>query len=426
MPPSEPDFAMLQAFATSLGIGLLIGLERERQPDIKAGVRTFALVCLLGCLAALLTQTTGNSWILAAGFISVAAMMITALATDPLENGDPGTTSIVALLVCYALGAIVWYGHTSLAVMLGIITTVLLYFKHQLHDMTQRLTPTDILSMLQFGVLSLVILPLLPNQDFGPYLALNPHHIWWMVVLISGISLAGYTALRLVGTRHGAILLGIFGGLVSSTATTIIFSRHARQKTALVPVAGVIVLLASLVVMVRIGFVASLIAPPLIAPLARVLGSGLLLGLLAALWIWQQHRNGSEVLPMPEINNPTEIKTALTFGTLYALILVLSAWLKDIAGNQGLYLLALISGLTDVDAITLSALRLFGAAQLSTDQAVTTITLALLSNLVFKSGLIVVLGGSALARRTLFGMLAVAIGLIISLLSLVDARMMPI
>jgi len=409
---------MLQAFATSLGIGLLIGLERERQPDIKAGVRTFALVCLLGCLAALLTQTTGNSWILAAGFISVAAMMITALATDPLENGDPGTTSIVALLVCYALGAIVWYGHTSLAVMLGIITTVLLYFKHQLHDMTQRLTSTDILSMLQFGVLSLVILPLLPNQDFGPYLALNPHHIWWMVVLISGVSLAGYPALRLVGTRHGAILLGIFGGLVSSTATTIIFSRHARQKTALVPVAGVIVLLASLVVMVRIGFVAALIAPPLIAPLARVLGSGLLLGLLAALWVWQQHRNGNEVLPMPEINNPTEIKTALTFGTLYALILVLSAWLKDIAGNQGLYLLALISGLTDVDAITLSALRLFGAAQLSTDQAVTTITLALLSNLVFKSGLIVVLGGSALARRTLFGMLAVAIGLIISLLSI--------
>ncbi len=416
MPTSDPSYAMLQAFATSLGIGLLIGLERERQPGVKAGVRTFALVCLLGCLAALLTQTTGNSWILATGFISVAAMMITALATDPLENGDPGTTSVVALLVCYALGAIVWYGHASLAVMLGITTTVLLYFKHQLHDMTQRLTPTDILSMLQFGVLSLVILPLLPNQDFGPYLALNPHHIWWMVVLISGVSLAGYTALRLVGTRHGAILLGIFGGLVSSTATTVIFSRHARQKAALVPVAGVVVLLATLVVMLRIGFVASLIAPPLIASLARVLGSGLLLGLLAALWVWRQHRDGNEALPMPEINNPTEIKTALTFGALYALILVLSAWLKDIAGSQGLYLLALISGLTDVDAITLSALRLFGIAQLTKDQAVTTITLALLSNLVFKSGLIVVLGGSALARRTLFGMLAVAGGLIIGLL----------
>lgn len=416
MPTSDPSYAMLQAFATSLGIGLLIGLERERQPGVKAGVRTFALVCLLGCLAALLTQTTGNSWILATGFISIAAMIITALATDPLENGDPGTTSVVALLVCYALGAIVWYGHASLAVMLGIITTVLLYFKHQLHDITRRLTPTDILSMLQFGVLSLVILPLLPNQNFGPYLALNPHHIWWMVVLISGISLAGYTALRLVGTRHGAILLGIFGGLVSSTATTVIFSRHARQKAALVPVAGVVVLLATLVVMLRIGFVASLIAPSLIASLARVLGSGLLLGLLAALWVWRQNRDGNEALPMPEINNPTEIKTALTFGAIYALILVLSAWVKDIAGSQGLYLLALISGLTDVDAITLSALRLFGAAQLTKDQVITTITLALLSNLVFKSGLIVVLGGSALARRTFFGMLAVAGGLVIGLL----------
>jgi len=417
MPPFDPDYATLQAFATSLGIGLLIGLERERQPDIKAGLRTFALVGLLGCLAALLTQTTGNSWILAAGFISIAAMMITSLATDPLDNGDPGTTSVVALLVCYTLGAIVWYGHASLAVMLGIITTMLLYFKPQLHDMTLRLTPKDILSMLQFGVLSLVILPILPNQNFGPYLALNPHHIWWMVVLISGVSLAGYTALRLVGTRHGAILLGIFGGLVSSTATTVIFSRHARQKASLIPVAGVIVLLATLIVMVRIGFIAALISPPLIAPLAHVLGSGLLMGLLAVWWVWrQQHRDSNETPPMPEINNPTEIKTALTFGALYALILVLSAWLKDIAGNGGLYLLALISGLTDVDPITLSALRLFDAAQLSTHQTVTTITLALLSNLVFKSGLIVVLGGPALARRTMFGMLAVAIGLIIGLL----------
>lgn len=417
MPSFDPNYATLQAFAISLGIGLLIGLERERQPHIKAGLRTFALVSLLGCLAALLAQTTGNSWILAAGFISIAAMMITSLATNPLENDDPGTTSVVALLVCYALGAIVWYGHISLAVMLSIITTVLLYFKHQLHDLTRRLTPTDILSVLQFGVLSLVILPILPNQDFGPYSALNPQHIWWMVVLISGISLAGYAALRLVGTRHGAILLGIFGGLVSSTATTIIFSRHARQKAALVPVAGVIVLLATLVVMLRIGFVVLLIAPPLIAPMAGILGSGLVLGLLAAGWVWrQQHRDGNEALPMPEISNPTEIKTALTFGGFYALILVLSAWLKDIADSQGLYLLALISGLTDVDAISLSALRLFDSAQLGANQAVTTLVLALLSNLVFKTGIIMVLGGNALARRTWFGMLAVAIGLIIGLL----------
>ncbi|MFZ3222570.1 MAG: MgtC/SapB family protein, partial [Rugosibacter sp.] len=132
MPTIEPSYVILQAFATSLGIGLLIGLERERQPDVKAGLRTFALVSLLGCLTALLAQTTANPWLLAAGLLSIAIMMIASFATNPLDNGDPGTTSVVALMVCYTLGALVWYGHASLAVMLGIATTALLYFKHQL------------------------------------------------------------------------------------------------------------------------------------------------------------------------------------------------------------------------------------------------------------------------------------------------------
>ncbi|MCK9989798.1 MAG: MgtC/SapB family protein [Rugosibacter sp.] len=411
MPLLDPTYETLQAFATSLGIGLLIGLERERQPNIKAGLRTFALVGLLGCLTALLAQTTASPWLLAAGLLSIAIMMITSFATDPLDSGDPGTTSVVALMVCYALGAIVWYGHASLAVMLGIATTALLYFKHQLHDITQRLTHTDILSVLQFGVLSLVILPILPNQSFGPYLALNPHHIWWMVVLISGVSLAGYTALRLIGTHHGATLLGLFGGLVSSTATTVIFSRHARQNAALVPVARMIVLLASMVVIVRLNFVAALIAPSLWLPLAKVLGSGLLVGIIVALWSrYQQRQTNGKNLPMPNIANPTELKTAITFGAMYALILVLSAWLKDIAGSQGLYFLALASGLTDVDAITLSALRMLNANSITQTQAITTITLALLANMAFKCGLIIVLGGRELARHTLPGMLAIAAG----------------
>ena len=416
MPTIEPSYVILQAFATSLGIGLLIGLERERQPDVKAGLRTFALVSLLGCLTALLAQTTANPWLLAAGLLSIAIMMITSFATDPLDNGDPGTTSVVALMVCYTLGALVWYGHASLAVMLGIATTALLYFKHQLHDITHRLTHTDILSVLQFGVLSLVILPILPNHSFGPYLALNPQHIWWIVVLISGVSLAGYIALRFVGTRHGATLLGLFGGLVSSTATTVIFSRHARQNAALVPVASVIVLLASMVVIVRINFVAALISPSLWLPLAKVLGCGLLVGIVIAGWSWHKQRQterqtNGKILPMPDINNPTELKTAITFGAMYALILILSAWLKDIAGSQGLYFLALASGLTDVDAITLSALRMTNANSLTQTQAVMTITLAMLANMAFKCGLIIVIGGRELARRTLPGMLAIAAGI---------------
>ena len=256
------DLSNVEAFAVSLGIGLLIGLERERKPGAKAGLRTFALTAMLGCLAALLNEKSGG-WLLAVGLLMVAAMMIVALARDPQDNGDPGTTSVVALMLCYGLGALVWYGHATLAVMIAITTTVLLYFKGQLQVVTRSLTHKDLLSILQFAVLSLVVLPILPDRDFGPYLALNPHQVWWMVVLISGLSLAGYAALRFVGNRHGAPLLGFFGGLVSSTATTMIFARHARSDTSLTDTATLVILIANLVVTVRLGIVALVLAPSL-------------------------------------------------------------------------------------------------------------------------------------------------------------------
>jgi len=414
---AEAGYETLQAFATSIGIGLLIGLERERQSDIKAGLRTFALVGLLGCISALLAQTTDSGWILAAGLVAIAAMMITAHVSDPLDTGDPGTTSVVALMVCYALGAMVWFGYTSTAVMLAIATTILLYFKAELHGISKSLTHIDLLSILQFGVLALVILPILPDRSFGPYQALNPHNIWLMVVLISGVSLAGYAALRLVGAQHGAALIGLFGGFASSTATTMIFARHARAHVDLARTAMVVILLANIVVMVRLGLLCFVVAPELAGSLLGVLGGGIVLGTVATLWGWRQLESG-DALPLPKVTNPTEIKTALTFGGLYALILVLSAWLQDVAGNRGLYLLALASGLTDVDAIVLSSLRMFGMDKLTAVQTITAITLATLANLAFKTGLVVAIGGAALARRTLPGLAAIAVGLVGGLLLL--------
>jgi len=412
---AEPGYETLQAFATSIGIGLLIGLERERQSDLKAGLRTFALVGMLGTLSALLAQITDSGWILAAGLLAVASMMIAAHVSDPLDSGDPGTTSVVALMVCYALGAAVWFGYTSIAVMLAIATTLLLYFKAQLHGISKSLTHIDLLSILQFGVLSLVILPILPDRDFGPYLALNLHNIWWMVVLISGVSLAGYAALRLTGAQHGASLIGLFGGLVSSTATTMIFARHARANSDLGRTAMVVILLANIVVMVRLGVLCFAVAPELVGRLLGILGGGIVFGVAATLWGWRQLPEGDS-LPMPNVTNPTEIRTALTFGAIYALVLVLAAWLQDVAGSRGLYLLALASGLTDVDAITLSALRMHGMDKLTAVQTVTAITLATLSNLAFKTGLVLAVGGAGLARRTLPGLGAIAVGLVGGLL----------
>lgn len=404
-------YQSVQAFAVSLGIGLLIGLERERKPDAKAGLRTFALTAVLGCLAALLAEQAESGWIIAVGLLMVAGMMIVAQARDPLDDGDPGTTSVVAMMVCYGLGALVWFEQATLAVMLAITVTVLLYFKAQLQGVTRSLTPKDLISILQFGVLSLVVLPILPNQDYGPYNALNPHQIWWMVVLISGLSLAGYAALRIVGNRHGAPLLGFFGGLVSSTATTMVFARNAREDIQLTATATLVILIANLVVTVRLGIVAVVLAPSLFVPLASVLGIGLLLGLAVALFRWRTLTAGGD-LPMPEVKNPTEIRTALSFGLLYGVVLLLAAWLQDIAGSQGLYLVALASGLTDVDAITLSTLRLFNQQTLNAAPAVTAIGLAVLSNLAFKSGLVIAIGGKTLAKSVLPGLAAIGVGFI--------------
>ena len=165
----------LPQFLTSLAIGLLIGLERERNPSAKAGLRTFTLVSLLGTLAAMLSEQIDLPWLLIAGWVIVGAMIIGAYASSPTEEGDPGTTTVAALLVCYGLGALIWYQQATLAVMLAVGTTTLLYFKPELRGMTQRLTRRDLVSILQFSVLTFVILPILPNENFGPYDAFNPH-----------------------------------------------------------------------------------------------------------------------------------------------------------------------------------------------------------------------------------------------------------
>jgi uncharacterized membrane protein (DUF4010 family) len=310
--------------------------------------------------------------------------------------------------VCYSLGALIWLGYPTLAVMLGVITTMLLYFKPELRGLSQSLTRQDLLSILQFAALSFVILPVLPDQNYGPYNALNPHQIWLMVVLISGISLAGYVALRLTGGRHGVLLLGLFGGLVSSTATSMVYARHARDP-GMLQLAAVVILTANLVVPVRLTVLAGVVSPAIVPLLAPVLGAALLCGAIGTLYWWHKLSRQS-VLEVPEIRNPTEIRTALGFGLLFALVLFLSAWLSDVAGSRGLYAVALVSGLTDVDAITLSTLRLYDLGTLQPLQAVTAIVLALVSNIAFKLGLVFVVGGAVLARRCAPPMLAAAAG----------------
>ena len=398
--------APLPAFLTSLALGLLIGLERERNPTSKAGLRTFALVALMGTLSSLIAEKTGSPWIIAAGLALVGLMMIAAYARESDETADPGTTSVAAVCVCYSLGALIWLGYPTLAVMLGVITAMLLYLKPELRGLTQSLTRQDLFSILQFAALSFVVLPALPNQDFGPYNAINPHQIWLMVVLISGIGLAGYVALRITGGHHGVLLLGLFGGLVSSTATSMVYARHARDP-GMLQLSAVVILTANLVVPARLAVLSGVIAPAILPLLLPALACALVCSAGGALYWWRKLRE-QPTLVVPEISNPTEIRTALGFGLLFGVVLLCSAWLSDVAGNSGLYAVALVSGLTDVDAITLSTLHLFDVGKLQSAQAVIAIVLALVSNILFKLGLVFAVGGVTLARRCAPAMLAAA------------------
>jgi uncharacterized membrane protein (DUF4010 family) len=406
---SENGLEHLPKFAIALVIGLLIGTERELSPAAKAGVRTFALVTLFGTLAGLLAESSQSGWIIAVGALLVGIMMIAAYQRDNLP-GESGSTTVVAILVSYCLGAMVWYGYSQIAAMLAIITTILLYFKAELHGVTHGLTRKDLVSIFQFAVLSVIILPILPDINYGPFETLNPHQTWLMVVLVSGVSLAGYLALRIVGERYGAPLLGLLGGLVSSTATTVVYSRNGRAHPEITKIAVIVILLANLVVLVRLMLVTAVVSNDVLPHLAPVLGTGLLLGLIGTFSVWRRW-NTTTGTPLPEISNPTELRTALGFGALYAIVLLLAAWLSNIAGTSGLYMLALVSGLTDVDAITLSSLRLHELGSLSKPEAVTAISIALLSNIAFKLGIVFTIGGPALGWPVLRGMLLVVAGI---------------
>lgn len=404
----------LPAFATSLAIGLLIGLERERRPEAKAGLRTFALVSLLGTLSAMLSERMATPWILAVALLVTGLMIVAAYLQDEAPKTDPGTTTVVAVLVAFCLGALVWFGYGKLAVMLAIVATVLLYFKAELKGLTERLTRTDLVSILQFAVLSLVVLPILPDRSYPPFDALNPHQVWLMVVLIAAVSLAGYIALRVFGPRAGAPLLGVLGGLVSSTATTTVYARHARSQDDMIPLSAVVILLANLVVLARIGVLMAVASPRALPELLPVLGAALALGFAATLLRWRGIKAGGAT-PMPEVKNPTEMRTALVFGAAYAVVLVLAAGLNDAFGAHGLYAVAAVSGLTDVDAITLSSARLFELEQLQSREVTVAVTIALLANVAFKLGIVMVVGGSRLARACGLPMLAIGLGAVAGL-----------
>lgn len=410
------DISHLILFAKSLAIGLLIGVERERHAGAKAGLRTFGLIALSGTLFAYLGEQINAPWIIVIVAAVVGCSMIAAYSRNQDPQADSGTTTVIAALITFALGALLWFGHANVAITLAITTMALLYFRTELHSATKHLSPRDYVSFLQFAVLAFILLPILPDRTFDPFGVLNPYRLVWMVVLISGVSLSGYVALRLFGAQRGLLVAGVFGGLASTTATTLAFSRRARSEPTLTALAGSAVIVANLVLYFRIGVFALLIAPKVLPQLLPVLIGGVAGGGLYFLWMHHQREKNVEAQTFSfEIENPTELRAALTFAALFAVVSVLVAWMNTIIGVAGIYLAAFVSGLTDLDAIALSTLRMINTFAMKPSQVAIAISIAIFANFIFKFGIAILMGSVRLARAVGFGFLSMALGMSIGI-----------
>ncbi len=386
---------ILKALSIALLLGLLVGLQREWDKHPLAGIRTFTLITLFGAISALLAQDFGG-WIIAASLLAISGLLITG--NWMAENGDEaspaGQTTEVAALLMFAVGAMLMSGHTVPAVVLAGTTAVLLHIRERLHSAIGKLSVTDVRAIFQFVLIALVILPLLPDQAFGPYDVLNPFTIWLMVVLIVAISLSGYLAYRIVGVRGGSILGGALGGLISSTATTVSYARQCKTNPKAVGTASLVIVIASTVVIIRVAIEVAAVARgllvELIPPFTVVFA---FLFAISALLFYRMQQ--AQTQP-PVHSNPSQLKPAMIFGALYAVVLLLVAFVDDQFGDQAIYIAATISGLTDVDALTLSVAELYNQQRVVDDTAWRAILVATLSNLGFKAVAAGMLGGRKL------------------------------
>ncbi|HEY8901716.1 MAG TPA: MgtC/SapB family protein [Chthoniobacterales bacterium] len=388
---------LLQQLAVSFGLGFLLGLERQRSDSSIAGIRTFPFISVLGTVCAQMAHTFGG-WIVGAGLLALAAVVMFANFAK-LKAGPPdaGMTTEVAALLLYAVGVLAGMDHLAVATVVGGMMFVLLHLKQPLHRLAAAVGERDMRAIVQFVVLSLIILPVLPHEDYGPYGVWNPFHIWLMVVLIVGISLSGYMAYKFLGARTGSLLGGAIGGLISSTATTVSFARRASSQATVVPLAAVVIMVASCTALARVLMEIAIVSPalfPVIAPPIAVLFA-VAIAIAGSLYFLVRKQSA----PLPEQQNPAELKAALIFGGLYALVLLAVGVAKNHFGPPGLFAVGFISGLTDMDAITLSIAQLAGEGKADPATVWRTILIAALANFFFKFAIVAAVGSRMLARR---------------------------
>jgi uncharacterized membrane protein (DUF4010 family) len=395
-------------FAIAILLGALVGIEREKRKSEEqetghiAGLRTFTLLALLGAVAGWMSRETSSPWILAAALLIVGAFVVAGYFVTARSNPEGhGLTTEVAAPVVFLLGAMVMYGHQELAIGLGVVTAALLAYKQPLHGFVEKLGWDDVYAGVRLLIATFIALPLLPNEPIDPWGALNPYKLWLLVILISSLSLVGYVLTRLLGPSRGTALTGLTGGLVSSTAVTLSFSREARDNPQNVAALACGILLSWAVMFTRVIVLVAVVNRALLTQvLVPFAAMAAVVGCYAAfLYFRGGPTKGTAQKGELKVRNPFSLIEAAKFAALFAVVLLATKFVQAHFPPSGLYAVAALAGLTDVDAITLSMSEFAQSGEAGV--AVMAIVIAALSNTLVKCGMAFFLAGPTLGKPLL-------------------------
>ncbi len=400
------ELELFKRLGLALAIGVLMGVERGWQTREAlngrrvAGIRTFSLIGLLGGVCGWLGQTLGVL-ALAGGFLAVVAVVVSSYVMRARSgDGDVGVTTEIAGLTAFALGALAALGEGQAAAAGGVVATALLGSKDVLHGWIGRLEKLELRAAIKLLLISVVLLPVLPNQGYGPEQALNPYKLWLLVVLVAGLSFLGYFAIKIAGPRIGSLLTGVFGGIASSTALTVSFARMGKINTAMQPELAAGVAVANTTMYARLWLIVFLLNRPMGVQLLLPLGAMAAAGAAAAWLLWRARSEDGKP-GTTTLSNPFELGMAIKFALLLAVVIVLSKLIQAWGGDAGLYLLAAAAGLADVDAVALSMVEM-GGNSVDLTVAATAVTIAAFVNTGVKAALVGGLCGGLMARRIVY------------------------
>ncbi|MBT4375953.1 MgtC/SapB family protein [archaeon] len=407
----------LWGIVVAILLGALIGLQREfsqQKENIQrfAGFRTFILFTLFGAILGYFSESFSSIPVII-GFIGIIVLVAVSYVLSYMKTKDMSATTEISAILAYVIGAMCTIGEIQLAVILGILVTAFLTFKERFHDMVRKMEKKELFAVVSFALISLVVLPILPNKNYSPmdlpglgqvlngiglntsFLTqlnvFNPSHIWLMVILVAGISFLGYFLVKLVGSKKGYGVLGFIGGLASSTAVTLSMAGESKKHRGDHFPFVLAVIIATAVTFIRIIFEVAVVNDALLPTLFLPMISMSIAGFLVAFIFFKRKRKVHKAKEIP-LTQPFAIKPALKFALLFVLILFVSKIAQMLFGSTGIYVTSILSGLADVDAITLSMSALSKSGAVSNFVATTAIILAAASNTLVKAGIAYFLG----------------------------------